>query len=52
MAAQSGERAGGGERVHVVRVEVGAARQIVDVGEGALCARGDQTFRGRLRTGL
>ncbi len=49
MTAQPGQRSRGGQRVHVVRIQAGAACQIVDAREGALPARHDQPFRGRLR---
>ena len=48
MTAQASQRAGGGERLHVMTIELGAARQIIDIRKRIRFSRGDHLLAGNL----
>src|SRR5436309_261334 len=52
MAAQARQRPGRGQRLHVVTIELGAARQVVDIGKRAAHASSDDFLAGNFRQSL
>ena len=52
MSGQPGQCAGRGERAHVVRVEAGATREVLDVDEATLRSHGNQALARGLRQSL